>query len=127
MMKQVINTDKAPSAIGPYSQAIKANGFVFVSGQLPVVPVTGQFATGGIAAQTKQSLENVKAILLQAGSTLDDVVKATVFIKDMNDFSAVNNVYAEYFTKDCPARACFEVARLPKDALVEIEVIAICK
>ncbi|MDR3566313.1 MAG: RidA family protein [Negativicutes bacterium] len=126
-MKQVINTDKAPSAIGPYSQAIKANGFVFVSGQLPVVPVTGQFATGGIAAQTKQSLENVKAILLQAGSTLDDVVKATVFIKDMNDFSAVNNVYAEYFTKDCPARACFEVARLPKDALVEIEVIAICK
>jgi 2-iminobutanoate/2-iminopropanoate deaminase len=126
-MKQVINTDKAPSAIGPYSQAIKANGFIFVSGQLPVVPTTGQFSEGGIVAQTKQSLENVKAILTQAGCTLDDVVKTTVFIKDMNDFAVMNNMYAEYFTKDCPARACFEVARLPKDALVEIEVIAICK
>ena len=126
-MKQVISTTKAPGAIGPYSQAIKANGFVFVSGQLPVVPASGQFAEGGITAQTKQSLENVKAILAEAGSTLDDVVKSTVFIKDMNDFSVMNSVYAEYFTKDCPARACFEVARLPKDALVEIEVIAICK
>ncbi|MDR3588489.1 MAG: RidA family protein [Negativicutes bacterium] len=126
-MKQVVNTDKAPGAIGPYSQAIKANGFVFVSGQIPVVPGTGQFAEGGIVAQTKQSLENVKAILEQAGSSLNDVVKTTVFIKDMNDFSTMNSVYAEYFSKDCPARACFEVARLPKDALVEIEVIAICK
>ena len=126
-MKQVVNTDKAPSAIGPYSQAIKANGFIFVSGQLPVVPATGQFAEGGIVAQTKQSLENVKAILAQAGCTLDDVVKTTVFIKDMNDFAVMNQMYAEYFIKDCPARACFEVARLPKDALVEIEVIAICK
>jgi 2-iminobutanoate/2-iminopropanoate deaminase len=126
-MKQVVNTNKAPSAIGPYSQAIKANGFIFVSGQLPVVPTTGEFAEGGIVAQTKQSLENVKAILEQAGCTLDDVVKTTVFIKEMNDFAIMNNMYAEYFTKDCPARACFEVARLPKDALVEIEVIAICK
>lgn len=126
-MKQVINTDKAPSAIGPYSQAIKANGFIFVSGQLPVVPTTGQFAEGGIVAQTKQSLENVKAILSQAGCTLADVVKTTVFIKDMNDFAVMNNMYAEYFTKDCPARACIEIARLPKDALVEIEVISICK
>lgn len=126
-MKQVINTDKAPKAIGPYSQAIKANGFLFVSGQLPVVPVTGEFAEGGVAAQTKQSLENIKSILVQAGATLDDVVKTTVFIKDMNDFSVVNNVYGEYFSKDFPARACFEVARLPKDALVEIEVIAVCR
>lgn len=126
-MKQVINTDKAPKAIGPYSQAIKANGFLFVSGQLPVVPATGEFAEGGVAAQTKQSLENIKAILGQAGATLDDIVKTTVFIKDMNDFGVVNNVYGEYFSKDFPARACFEVARLPKDALVEIEVIAVCR
>ena len=126
-MKQVINTNEAPGAIGPYSQAIKANGFLFVSGQLPVVPATGQFAEGGVSGQTRQSLENVKAILAAAGCTLDDVVKTTVFIKDMNDFGAVNTAYAEYFTQDCPARACIEVARLPKDALVEIEVIAACK
>lgn len=126
-MKQVVNTNKAPGAIGPYSQAIKANGFIFVSGQLPVVPATGQFAEGGIVAQTKQSLENVKAILAEAGCKLDDVVKTTVLIKDMNEFAAMNKVYAEYFIQDCPARACFEVARLPKDALVEIEAIAICR
>ncbi|VBB05207.1 endoribonuclease l-psp [Lucifera butyrica] len=126
-MKQVINTAKAPQAIGPYSQAIQANGLLFVSGQLPVVPATGEFAAGGIAAQTRQSLENVKAILRQAGATLDDVVKTTVFIKDMNDFAAVNNVYAEYFSREFPARSCVEVARLPKDALVEIEVIAVCQ
>ena len=126
-MKQVVNTNKAPGAIGPYSQAIKANGFIFVSGQLPVVPATGQFAEGGIVAQTKQSLENVKAILVEAGCKLDDVVKTTVLIKDMNEFAAMNKVYAEYFIQDCPARACFEVARLPKDALVEIEAIAICR
>ena len=126
-MKQVINTNEAPGAIGPYSQAIKANGFLFVSGQLPVVPATGQFAEGGVSGQTRQSLENVKAILAAAGCTLDDVVKTTVFIMDMNDFGVVNTAYAEYFTHDCPARACFEVARLPKDALVEIEVIAACK
>lgn len=125
-MKHVINTNKAPGAIGPYSQAIKANGFLFVSGQLPVIPANGQFAEGGIAGQTKQSLENIKAILAQAGGSLDDVVKTTVFVKDMNDFTAMNQVYGEYFNKECPARACFEVARLPKDALVEIEVIAAC-
>ena len=126
-MKQVINTNQAPGAIGPYSQAIKANGFLFVSGQLPVVPATGQFAEGGVSGQTRQSLENVKAILAAAGCTLDDVVKTIVFIKDMNDFGTVNTAYAEYFKQDCPARACIEVARLPKDALVEIEVIAVCK
>ena len=119
-MKQVIATQNAPGAIGPYSQAIKANGFVFV-------PATGQFAEGGIAGQTRQSLENVKAILLEAGCTLEDVVKTTVLMKDMNDFATLNGVYAEYFKQDCPARACFEVARLPKDALVEIEAIAVCK
>lgn len=124
-MKQVINTKKAPGAIGPYSQAIKSGNTVYVSGQLPVVPATGTFAEGGIAGQTRQSLENVKAILEAAGCTLNDVVKTTVLIKDMNDFAAMNAVYAEYFTKDCPARACFEVARLPKDALVEIEAIAV--
>ena len=126
-MKQVINTNEAPGAIGPYSQAIKANGFLFVSGQLPVVPGTGQFAEDGVSGQTRQSLENVKAILTAAGCSLADVVKTTVFIKDMNDFGAVNTAYAEYFTQDCPARACIEVARLPKDALVEIEVVAVCK
>lgn len=123
-MKQVITTDKAPGAIGPYSQATCANGFVFVSGQLPLDPLTGLFPEGGIEAQTKQSLGNVKAILAAAGATLKDVVKATVFLKNMNDFTAMNGVYAQYFTSDCPARACYEVARLPKDALVEIEVIA---
>ncbi|EGO63921.1 RidA family protein [Acetonema longum] len=124
-MKQAISTAKAPKAIGPYSQAIKANGLVFVSGQLPVIPTSGEFAAGGIAGQTKQSLENVKAVLAEAGCTLAHVVKATVFIKNMDDFAAMNNVYAEYFTGECPARACVEVARLPKDALVEIEVIAV--
>ena len=126
-MKQIINTDQAPGAIGPYSQGIKANGFLFVSGQLPVVPASGQFVEGGVSAQTRQSLENVKSILAAANCTLDDVVKTTVFIKDMNDFATVNAAYAEYFTRECPARACIEVARLPKDALVEIEVIAVCK
>ena len=124
-MKQVINTDKAPGAIGPYSQAIKAGNTVYVSGQLPVVPASGVFAVGGIAEQTRQSLENVKAILEAAGGALDQVVKTTVLIKDMNDFAAMNAVYAEYFATDCPARVCFEVARLPKDALVEIEAVAV--
>jgi 2-iminobutanoate/2-iminopropanoate deaminase len=125
-MKQVITTNAAPGAIGPYSQAISANGFVFVSGQLPIDPASGQFAAGGVAAQTKQCLENVKAILAQAGCTLENVVKTTVFIQNMDDFAAVNETYGRYFTADCPARACFEVARLPKDALVEIEAIAAC-
>ncbi len=126
-MKQVISTTAAPGAIGPYSQAIKANGFVFVSGQLPIDPATGQFAAGGIAGQTKQCLENVQAILAQAGCTLENVVKTTVFLKNMDDFAAVNEMYARYFTAGCPARACFEVARLPKDSLVEIEAIAACE
>ncbi|WP_371364992.1 2-iminobutanoate/2-iminopropanoate deaminase [Sporomusa rhizae] len=125
-MKKVVHTDSAPKAIGPYSQAIKANGFLFISGQLPVVPATGEFAEGGIEAQTRQSLENLKAILAAEGLTFANVVKTSVFLKDMNDFAAMNGVYATYFTAEAPARACVQVARLPKDAMVEIELIAVC-
>ncbi len=126
-MKTVVFTDKAPAAIGPYSQAIKANGFVFVSGQLPVDPATGEFAPGGVEAQAHQSLKNVQAILATEGLELSDVVKTTVFIQHMDDFAAVNGVYSQYFTADFPARSCVEIAKLPKGALVEIEVIAACK
>lgn len=123
-MKQVISTTAAPAAIGPYSQAIEAGGLVITSGQLPIDPATGKFPEG-IAAQTKQSLTNVKAILTQAGTDMDHVLKTTVFLKDMNDFAAMNEVYATFFTEGAfPARSAVEVARLPKDALVEIEVIA---
>lgn len=123
-MKTVIATDKAPQAIGPYSQAIKANGFLFASGQIAIVPATGEIVAGGIEAQTAQVLENIKAILAKEGLTLANVVKAGVFLKDMNDFAAMNKVYGEYFTGEAPARAAVEVARLPKDVAVEIEVIA---
>ena len=123
-MKTVISTNNAPAAIGPYSQAIKIGELVFTSGQLPLDPTTGTFPEG-IAAQTKQSLTNVKAILAEAGLTMDNVVKTTVFLKDMNDFSAMNEVYATFFSEGSfPARSAVEVARLPKDALVEIETIA---
>ncbi len=124
-MKTVITTDKAPAAIGPYSQAIKANGLVFISGQLPVNPADGTIAAT-VEGQAKQSLENVMAILSGAGLSAEAVVKTTVFLKDMNDFAAVNAIYAQYFTKEFPARACVQVARLPKDVLVEIEAIALC-
>ena len=124
-MKSVINTEKAPGAIGPYSQAIKAGDMIFVSGQLPLDPATGAFPEG-IAAQTRQSLTNVKAILAEAGLGMDRVVKTTVFLSDMNNFAAMNGVYAEFFTEGkYPARSAVEVARLPKDALVEIEAIAL--
>lgn len=125
-MKTNVSTDKAPAAIGPYSQAIKANGLLFISGQLPVNPADGAIPAK-VEAQAKQSLENVMAILYSAGLGANDVIKTTVFLKDMNDFAAVNAVYAEYFTKEFPARASIEVARLPKDALVEVEAIAMCK
>ncbi|WP_371363343.1 RutC family protein [Sporomusa rhizae] len=125
-MKTNVSTDKAPAAIGPYSQAIKANGLLFISGQLPVNPADGTIPAK-VEAQAKQSLENVMAILYSAGLGANDVVKTTVFLKDMNDFAAVNAVYAEYFTKEFPARACIEAARLPKDALVEVEAIAVCE
>ncbi|MBU2702647.1 2-iminobutanoate/2-iminopropanoate deaminase [Sporomusaceae bacterium BoRhaA] len=124
-MKAIVNTDKAPSAIGPYSQAVKAGGFLFVSGQIPVVPATGEVVAGGVKEQTKQSLENLMAILNNQGLTAENVIKTTVFIKDMNDFGKINAIYGQYFMKDAPARACVEVARLPKDVLVEIEAVAV--
>ena len=126
-MKQVIATTQAPAAIGPYSQAIAANGFLFISGQLPIDPATGNFAEGGIRELTRQSLENVKSILAEAGLTLADVVKTTVFLADMSDFAAMNEVYAEYFTAPAPARSAVAVKTLPKGGLVEIEVIAACR
>ena len=124
MAKEVIATKNAPGAIGPYSQAIKANGFVFASGQLGLVPATGEFAEGGIEEQTRQSLTNVKSVLEAAGSGLEKVVKITVFLKDIKDFAAINKVYSEFFETDCPARSAVQIAALPKDGLVEIEVIA---
>lgn len=121
----VINTEKAPAALGPYSQAIEVNGTLYVSGQIPFIPETMTCVSDDVQEQTKQSLENVKAILEEAGYTLNDVVKAGVFIKDMNDFPLINEIYAQYFSENKPARACVEVARLPKDVKVEIEVIAV--
>lgn len=123
-MKTVISTSQAPAAIGPYAQAVEANGLVITSGQLPIDPATGAFPEG-IQAQTRQSLTNVKAILTQAGTDMGHVLKTTVFLSDMNNFGAMNEVYATFFTEGSyPSRSAVEVARLPKDALVEIEVIA---
>lgn len=123
-MKTVISTDGAPKAIGPYSQAIKANGFLFLSGQIPLDSITGEIVSGGIEVQTAQVLNNIRAILAQEGLTFEDVVKATVFMKDMNDFATMNRIYAQYFTAEPPARSAVQVARLPRDVSVEIEVIA---
>ena len=125
MKHQVIHTDNAPAAIGPYSQAIKAGNMLFVSGQVPFVPETMEIVEGDVKAQTAQSLKNVQALLAEAGLDFSHVVKSTVFIKDMNEFAQINEVYAEFFGENKPARACVEVARLPKDVKVEIEVIAI--
>ena len=125
-MKKVIATVKAPSAIGPYSQGIAASGkMVFVSGQIPIDPATGAFAADDIKGQTEQSLKNVGAILAEAGFGYEDVVKTTVLLADIADFGPMNEVYAKYFTGDCPARAAFAVKDLPKGALVEIEAIAV--
>ena len=124
-MSRIIHTEKAPAALGPYSQAIEANGMLFVSGQIPFVPETMTLVSDDVKDQTRQSLENVKAIVEAAGYSMKDVVKAGVFIKDMNDFAAINEVYAQYLGDVKPARACVEVARLPKDVKVEIEVIAV--
>ena len=123
-MKKVISTSKAPAAIGPYSQAIPVGNLVFASGQIPIDPATGSFVEGGVKEQARQSLTNVKAILDEAGLTLDNVVKTTVFLADMNDFADVNAVYAEFFAEPYPARSAVAVKTLPKGALVEIEVIA---
>jgi 2-iminobutanoate/2-iminopropanoate deaminase len=127
IMKKQVQTDKAPKAIGPYSQAIIANGFVFCSGQIPIDPATGELNTGAIEDQTRQVLKNVGAVLEAAGSSYDDVVKTTVFLNDMNDFAKMNVVYAEFFKAPNPARAAVQVARLPRDVKVEIEAIALVK
>lgn len=121
---KVINTKSAPSAIGPYSQAIQVGKFVYTSGQIPIDPSTGSFVEGGIKEQTRQSLSNVQAILREAGLTMNDVIKTTVFLADMNDFAEMNSVYAEFFSNPYPARSAVAVKTLPKGALVEIEVIA---
>ena len=121
---KVINTNKAPKAIGPYSQAIEANGLVITSGQLPIDPATGEFAPGGIKEQTRQSLTNAKAILEEAGISMANVMKTTVFLSDMNNFAAMNEVYAEFFSEPLPARSAIAVKTLPKNALVEVECIA---
>ena len=123
MSKKIISTDKAPAAIGPYSQAVEAGGFVYASGQIPIDPATGNIPEG-IEAQAKQALTNVKNLIEAAGLTLDDVVKTSVFIRNMDDFAKVNEIYATFFTKDFPARSCVEVTRLPKDVLIEVEVVA---
>jgi 2-iminobutanoate/2-iminopropanoate deaminase len=126
-MKKEVKTDKAPKAIGPYSQAIVANGFIFASGQIPIIPATGDLNMGTIEEQTRQVLQNLGAVLEAAGSSLNDVVKATVFLQDMNDFSKMNAVYQEFFQAPFPARAAVQVARLPRDVRVEIEAIALKK
>lgn len=123
-MKSVVCTDAAPAAVGPYSQGIRVGNLLLVSGQLPLDPTTGAFVEGGIEEQTARCLENLKAILAQAGVGMDSVVKTTVFLADMDNFAAMNKVYASYFKTDPPARSAFQVARLPKNGQVEIEAIA---
>ncbi|HHY63110.1 MAG: RidA family protein [Bacillota bacterium] len=125
MLKKVVDTDRAPAAIGPYSQGIVAGQFLFVSGQTPLDPATEKLVDGGIKEQTKRALDNIVGILEAAGTGLDKVVKVTVYLEDMNDFAAMNEVYASYFGSEQPARCAIEVSRLPKDAKVEIDAIAI--
>ena len=124
-MKEIIKTESAPHAIGPYSQAVRAGGFVFCSGQIPIDPETGQFVEGGIREQTDRVLRNLIAVLEAAGTGLDRVVKTTVFLSNLNDFGAMNEVYAMFFDESCPARSTIEAGRLPRDARVEIEAIAL--
>jgi len=123
-MKQIITTDHAPKAIGPYSQAVVWNGMAFLSGQIPLDPATGQIVEGDIAAQTERVLENMKAVLAASGSSMEQVLRTTVFLKDLGEFARMNEVYGRYFPKDPPARSTVEVARLPRDVRVEIDVIA---
>jgi 2-iminobutanoate/2-iminopropanoate deaminase len=125
MIREAVQTDAAPKAIGPYQQAIKANGFVYTAGQIPIDPKTGDFVEGGITAQTRQVLENLKAVLEAGGSSLDRVVKATVFLKNMADFAAMNEVYGQYLGSAKPARSTVAVAELPRGALVEIDFVAL--
>src|SRR6202034_3070649 len=124
-MREVVSTKDAPEAIGPYSQAIKATGFIFTSGQIAIDPATQQVVAGDVAAETDRALRNLSEILEAAGSGLGKVVRSTVFLKNMNDFAAMNQVYGQYFSSDAPARSTVEVARLPKDVLVEIDVVAV--
>ena len=123
-MKKIISTDKAPAAIGPYSQAVEVNGLVFTSGVIPIIPETGELVEGGIEKQAEQAIGNLKALIEASGAKIEDTIKTVVFIKDMNDFAQVNEVYGEYFIENPPARSCVEVARLPKDCVIEIEAIA---
>lgn len=124
-MNEIISTNKGPGALGPYSQAVKtANGLVFVSGQIPLVPATGEMVAGGIEEQTTQVLENIKGILEAADCKMSDVVRCTVYLADIGDFNTVNGIYGKYFVENCPARVCIEVSKLPKNALVEIDAIA---
>jgi 2-iminobutanoate/2-iminopropanoate deaminase len=125
MQKQIISTKNAPGAIGPYSQAVKVGNLIYTSGQLPIDLATGELVNDDIKKATARCLENVKGILEEAGTSLDKVIKTLVFLKDMNDFASVNEVYAKYFTENAPARSCVEVSKLPKDAKIEIEVIAL--
>jgi 2-iminobutanoate/2-iminopropanoate deaminase len=124
-MKEIVSTENAPGAIGPYSQAVKTANMVFCSGQIPIDPATGEFVSGDVAEQTEQVLKNLSAVLEAAGTSLNNVVKTTVFLADMNDFTAMNEVYAKYFSDNKPARATVQAARLPRDARVEIECIAL--
>jgi len=124
-VRERVQTDQAPAAIGPYSQAIRAGGFVFVSGQIPIDPATGEFVSGGVAEQTRQVFKNLSAVLEAAGSSLDKIVKTTVFLQDMKDFAQMNEVYATFFSDAPPARATVAAAGLPRDARVEIEAVAL--
>ena len=126
-MKQVVFTSQAPAAIGPYSQAIRAGEWLFLSGQIPVDPATGEVAGTDVRTQARQVLKNIQAVLAEAGTTVQAVVKTTVFLKDLQDFQAINEEYAKVFASEAPARSCVEIARLPKDVLVEIEAIALVK
>lgn len=125
-MLETITTEKAPQAIGPYSQAVKANGFVYVSGQIPIDPASGQLLNGSLTEQTRQVMTNIASILESAGASLDTVLKTTIYLKDMNDFDEVNKVYGEFFPNHKPARATVQVARLPKDVSIEVDAIATC-
>ena len=124
-MKTIISTPKAPAAIGPYSQAIAVGDMIFTSGMIPIIPETGELETGDIKAQARQAIKNLITLLEESGSNAASVIKTTVFIKNMEDFASINEVYAEFFTDNYPARSCVEVARLPKDVLIEIEAVAI--
>ena len=123
--KRVVRTDQAPAAIGPYSQAVIANGWIFAAGQVALDPRTGQLVPGDVRIQTKRVMENIKAVLAAAGSSMDKVVKTTVFLRDLNDFGPMNEIYGEYFQESPPARSTVQVAKLPRDAVVEIEVVAL--